>query len=47
MEPHLPPAPSTLGSGFPAEPVIDHIMTRAGVQRVPSASVASSMTMRP
>ncbi|WP_432280311.1 prolyl hydroxylase family protein [Stakelama saccharophila] len=36
------PSPDTLsdqvnlGSGYPAEPVIDHIMTRDGVQKVPS-----------
>jgi prolyl 4-hydroxylase len=40
MESHPSPVPSTLGSGFPAEPVIDHIMTRPGVQRVPSAKLS-------
>ncbi len=36
-----PPAPGeTLGSGYPAAPVIDHIMARPGVQRVPSAKLS-------
>ncbi|KQM41093.1 prolyl hydroxylase family protein [Sphingomonas sp. Leaf10] len=42
METAPPPAPAcpNLGSGFPSEPVVDHIMTRPGVQRVPSAKLS-------
>ncbi|KQN03934.1 MULTISPECIES: prolyl hydroxylase family protein [unclassified Sphingomonas] len=35
MEAHPAPRPG-FGSGFPAEPVIDHMLAQAGVQRVPS-----------
>jgi prolyl 4-hydroxylase len=38
QQPH--PAPVSLGSGHPSEPVIAHILRHPGVQRVPSAKVA-------
>ena len=37
-----PPAPAriSLGSGYPSEPVVDHIMAQPGVQRVPSPKLS-------
>ncbi|MFV0624546.1 prolyl hydroxylase family protein [Sphingomonas sp. ac-8] len=37
-----PPAPS-LGSGYPAEPIIAHILAQPGVQRVPSPKLTLFM----
>ena len=38
----VPPAPNrpSFGSGYPSEPVVEHIMAQPGVQRVPSAKLS-------